>query len=395
MPSLTRFQLQAKICWLCSVQIAFFAILCVASASSALDKQSGEKPQRQGSKTSIEGKNTKDSKNQGKENKNSDTLRRQNAGHTLVLFRRIDPQIYTLGPGDGLQVNLWGAYDSFEEVQVSADGKLTLPTIGEFEVSGLTVRQTEELIKLKVKQYYNKNVQAGLALSSLRSFKVPVLGAVANPGHYDATLDTRVSDLLDQAGGLLPSASQRHVQVKNGEGVRIEADLIAYLRLGSIKDNPSLVDGDHIFVPPGQLVSVWIMDETTPNLESPMSLYEIKDGLTLQGLIQEMGGVNPAWDLKQIHIVRTDWTGQEPVKRRVDLGALMVDGDTSKDMVLHHGDYIFFARRNQLPYLDGNDEVVGGGIPRVYRQPSSNKDSPASSKRSDHAKSLSGDRRSP
>lgn len=282
-----------------------------------------------------------------------------------ALFKLIDPEKYILGPGDSIAVNLWGAHDSFEEVLISADGKLTLPTLGELKVAGLTLRQAEDLIKLNVKKYYTNNVYAGIALSSLRSFKIPVLGAVANPGHYQATLDMRVSDLLDEAGGLLPGASRRHIQIKNGDRVRSEADLIAYLRMGSVKDNPFLLEGDILFAPAIPVSTVWLMDEASTNLESPLTLYEIKEGQTLADLIKELGGMNPAWDLQEVHIIRNAWSGKgkEAVQQKIDLHTLLFEGDDSHDTVIRQGDYIYFARKGTMPYLNGNDEVTGIAVP--------------------------------
>ncbi len=342
--------------------ILFIAIACAIAPPLSLAQKKSTKsmPSQQ-----SEGKNPAETKPKGASKESSKSSKGAGA---QALFKLIAPEKYVLGPGDGIAVNLWGAHDSFEEVVVSADGKLTLPTLGELKVAGLTLRQTEDLIKLNVKKYYTNNVYAGIALTSLRSFKVPVLGAVENPGHYEATLDMRVSDLLDEAGGLLPGASRRHIQIKSGESVRIEADLIAYLRMGSIKDNPFLLEGDILFVPATPLSTVWLRDEASPNMESPLTAYEIKNGQTLTDLIKELGGVNPMWDLREIHIVRNHRSEKGTTKQKIDLHALIFEGDTSHDAVLHQGDYIFFARKGTIPYLNGNDEVTGIEVPYGFQE---------------------------
>ena len=340
--------------------LLLIAVSCAIAPSLSFAQQNGtaSKPLQASEKTKPAVTNPKGASSK----ENSKSLKGRGS---QALFKLIDPEKYILGPGDGIAVNLWGAYDSFAEVLISADGKLTLPTLGELKVAGLTLRQAEDLIKLNVKKYYTNNVYAGIALSSLRSFKVPVLGAVANPGHYQATLDMRVSDLLDEAGGLLPGASRRYIQVKNGDSVRSEADLIAYLRMGSVKDNPFLLEGDMLFVPAIPFSTVWLLDEASTNLESPLTLHEIKEGQTLADLIKELGGVNPAWDLQEIHIVRNHWSenGKKTIKQKIDLHALFFEGNTARDTVLHRGDYIFFARKGTTPYLNGNDEVTGIEVP--------------------------------
>lgn len=353
--------------WLLLLVAMSCAIASLPSLSFAQKKSTESKTPQQGEKS-----NPADTKAKGASNKAS-SKSSKGAG-AQALFKLIDPEQYILGPGDNITVNLWGAYDSLEEVVVSADGKLTIPTLGELKVAGLTLKQTEDLIKFNVTKYYTNNVYAGIALSSLRSFKVPVLGAVANPGHYEATLDMRVSDLLDEAGGLLPGASRRHIQVKSGDSVRTEADLIAYLRMGSAKDNPFLLEGDILFVPAAPFSTVWLMDEASTNIESPLTLYEIKEGQTFADLIKELGGVNPAWDLQEIHIIKNHWGEKGKVKQKIDLHALIFEGDASHDTVLHQGDYIFFARNGTIPFLNGHNEVTGIEVPYGFRElPSHNK----------------------
>lgn len=363
----------------------FYVIVLLPSVALAGKKNIDMGEQSSKSSSSVE-TNAKKAPRSSKEEPSSPKPSSNGSGtDSKPLFKRIDPQKYILGPGDHIDVNLWGSYDSFEQAVVSADGKLTLPTIGELYVSGLTLRQAEEHIKNNVKQFYNKNVHAGLALSSLRSFKVPVLGAVANPGHYEATLDTRVSDLLDSAGGLLPSASQRHIQVKSEIGLRIEADLIAYLRLGSVNGNPFLLEGDVVFVPSTLSAAIWILDETTPT-EEPMRLYEIKDGMLLTELIKELGGVNPAWDLQHIHVVKSHRNGN--VSERVDLQALVLGGDSQQDIALHHGDYLYLSRRTHIPYLNDYEEVVGVETPSMLQHSPSGQPAPRAPKRSSETMAL-------
>src|SRR5579885_2253405 len=116
-------------------------------------------------------------------------------GEAVILSKRVDPAQYVLGPGDSLVINLWGEYDEVYEQTVSAEGKISLPTIGELMVSGETLARAEARLGVEVRKYY-RNVQSGISLLGLRQFKVAVLGAVQEPGSYPATLDMRVSDVV-------------------------------------------------------------------------------------------------------------------------------------------------------------------------------------------------------
>lgn len=85
---------------------------------------------------------------------------------------------------------------------MTPDGKISLPTIGDLRVEGLSLAKAAALIESEVEQYY-RNVKSGLSLQSLRVFEVSVLGEVENPGSCLATPVKRVSDLINAAGGVL------------------------------------------------------------------------------------------------------------------------------------------------------------------------------------------------
>lgn len=293
-------------------------------------------------------------------------------GGGLTLFKQIDPAKYVLGPGDGLTINLWGEYDSFEEQNVSAEGKISLPTIGELKVSGLSLVQAEALLKRSVEKYY-RNVTSGLSLTALRTFKVAILGAVHAPGNYPATLDTRVSDLLVQAGGALPGGSLRRIQVKQGGKVRAMCDLNAYLKRGVEQVNAFLREGDVIFVPPvsGSVIRVFdnaalggVSADGENSLPSLPLEYELEEGQKFSDLVYDLGGLNPGWDFFNVYVVRQRPDGEGTIKFKVDIQKLLIDKDDAKDIVLQKGDHVFFNTETRSPYLNGRGEVVG--IERSY-----------------------------
>lgn len=66
-----------------------------------------------------------------------------------------DPYVYTLNPGDLVQVEI-AEDDQYEwETEVLPDGSATFRWAGELDVMGLTLRETRELLKVRLKRYYN------------------------------------------------------------------------------------------------------------------------------------------------------------------------------------------------------------------------------------------------
>ncbi|MCB9936239.1 MAG: polysaccharide biosynthesis/export family protein [Planctomycetes bacterium] len=65
-----------------------------------------------------------------------------------------DPYVYTLTPGDVVQVEIAEDDDYDWETTVLPDGSATFKWAGEIEVMGMTLKQTRETLKSKLTRYY-------------------------------------------------------------------------------------------------------------------------------------------------------------------------------------------------------------------------------------------------
>jgi len=267
-----------------------------------------------------------------------------------ALSRAVVPDEYLLGPGDALSVNFWGEYNDTFSARVTPDGKISLPTIGDLEVKGLSLTKAEALIQSEAKRYY-RNVKIGLSLSALRVFQVLVLGEVQAPGTYLATPVRRVSDLINQAGGVLQGGSQRHIQVRRDGQPYATADLFAFLRNGEQAANPTLRDGDVIFVPPmsSMRVSVYISEVTTAagtgaiTENSVPYTVELKEGERLSVLLSEVGGPSPWWDLEGVFIERVTHAPEGMMRIPVNLRLYFLEKDESQNILLQSGDQVYIS----------------------------------------------------
>jgi protein involved in polysaccharide export with SLBB domain len=276
-----------------------------------------------------------------------------------ALSRAVIPDQYVLGPGDGVSINIWGEYDDSYQLRVSPDGKISLPTIGDLMVKGLTLTQVDALIDTQVKKYY-RNVKSGLSLTSLRVFEVLVLGDVAKPGTYLATPVRRVSDLIDKAGGILPSGSGRHIQVRNNGQVYASADLQAFLRKGDLSSNPFVRDDDVIFVPAigDRRVSVYVSEVATEaggalSENSIPHIVELKQGERLSTVISEVGGISPWWELGGVLIERVSHVPEGTMRISLDLQRYVLEKDESQNPVMEAGDQVYIPASVRRVFVTG------------------------------------------
>ncbi|MBN8555154.1 MAG: SLBB domain-containing protein [Deltaproteobacteria bacterium] len=156
---------------------------------------------------------------------------------------------YELGPGDVLNMQLWGARNSITKIYVSANYDLFIPSIGPINVRGLSLGKLQEIFKKRITERY-KNTQGSIALFSPREFIVPVVGAVMVPGEKPSTALIRLNEFILKNGGFASNASRVSLEIKNK---RLNTKQIVnyqnYVLLGDYSGNPFLRDGDEIFVP--------------------------------------------------------------------------------------------------------------------------------------------------
>jgi hypothetical protein len=74
--------------------------------------------------------------------------------NVLTLEKPINPETYTVGPGDILSVNIWTSPPLNFLVQVTVEGTAIIPTVGEVKVAGRTLQDAKEDIIRKIRTKY-------------------------------------------------------------------------------------------------------------------------------------------------------------------------------------------------------------------------------------------------
>src|SRR5437870_4602271 len=134
----------------------------------------------------------------------------------VVQAGAIDPASYVLGPGDGLELDLWGRLARTVPLDVSPEGRVFVPGRGSMDVSGKTLAWAREhVLKMVAEQYVG--VRGDVRLVTLRTFKVFLSGDVKATGAVEVNSATRVSEAIARVG-LLEGASRRNISVQHANG---------------------------------------------------------------------------------------------------------------------------------------------------------------------------------
>jgi protein involved in polysaccharide export with SLBB domain len=168
-------------------------------------------------------------------------------GRVITLPGPVDPDVYRVGPGDVLLLQMWGKLSRSVPIEVGPEGTVLVPGAAVMNVAGRTLSEVRADVLHLMGQRY-RDVSMDLRLARPRTFRVYLTGQVKQPGPVDASGALRVGDVVtgDQ---LLAAASHRRIEVRRTDGTHEFCDLDLFLQTGDASSNPWLRDGDVIQVP--------------------------------------------------------------------------------------------------------------------------------------------------
>jgi len=257
----------------------------------------------------------------------------------------IDPAAYVLGPSDQLLMILKGPETEMHFLRVFPEGNVILPNYGAFHASGLTLEKFTVQVREHLRRYY-RNIDIDVQLSVPRTFIVYVLGEVGSPGPVEVTAMSRVSHAVARAGGFQAGGSHRMIEIREAEESTRIADLFLFLQTGNFEYNPTLKEGQMVFVPLKEITASVIGEARKTGQ------YELVEGETVGDLLGFAGGIGPMGD------------GTRILRERIVHGKAfplysfsLEDADT---VGIEHMDV--FIIDNIMSY-DGDNpvQVVGGG----------------------------------
>lgn len=161
-------------------------------------------------------------------------------------------QDYVIGPQDLLAIDVWHEPELSQTVPVRPDGKISLPLIGELEVSGLTPRALQILLAKELEAYIHKP-QVTAIVREVNSRKYYLIGEVERPGSYPLSPHMTVLDALATAGGFRDFAKIQQIYLlrlrPDGSRNRLHFDYKAAVNGKAWYRDIELQMGDTLIVP--------------------------------------------------------------------------------------------------------------------------------------------------
>jgi polysaccharide export outer membrane protein len=220
-----------------------------------------------------------------------------------------------LGIGDAVHVIVHQQPDLTTDARINERGGINLPLIGEVKVAGLAPIEAANAIGESYKKgQFLKNPQVSVAVTTVRSRQVSVLGAVTRPGRYPLD-DTsyQLADVIAAAGGITAAGADTVVVMRNGKEERVP-----------------LLGGKGYALKGGETINVerapvfYIHGEVARS-----GAYRVEPNMTVMQAIAAGGGITPRGSDRRLKM------------RRVDSSGKLVERDASLQDTVKADDVIF------------------------------------------------------
>ena len=285
---------------------------------------------------------------------------------------------YMLMPGDSLLVTITGATNYSYITAVTFEGKITLnmpvasmPTlegtyvpqydvVAAIPVYGLSLKSAKDSVARAFSRYL-RNFSVDLTLIGMRIFDVLVVGEVGNPGVVQALPVSRISMVIDDAGGINSIGSRAMIKLRRYGDVYLQVNLTEFERSGAVSANPFVQDGDVIIVPLMEKSVVVkgavfgkreyelrVAELTAAREKSSEGLYELLEDERVSDLVNKAGGLTPWADPASAYIERDE------EKLYINLSQVLADTSSAQNIKLEAGDVLVVPSVNSVVYVQGH-----------------------------------------
>lgn len=291
---------------------------------------------------------------------------------------------YLLGPGDRIEVNVYGYEEYSGAMSVLPDGTLALPLVGKVPAANRSPEQLGRELEVVLNQVL-VNPRVSVTLNALRPVVVNVSGAVYRPGPLQLQGATNigstdnetgtsyappsVSQAIVQAGGVTRTADVRDVVIlrslANGQTVRTRINLWDALYSETLPGEMLLRDGDLVFVPQlaaGETIDSQLLARSSlsPDTVRVRVVGEVTapgevgvpPNSSLSSAVAIAGGPTDDAKLGEVAFIRRQDNG-EVVQQVVDLSNLV------DDFQVQEGDVVVVPKTGTGSVLDFAQRLLG------------------------------------
>jgi polysaccharide biosynthesis/export protein len=271
----------------------------------------------------------------------------------VALTNQLDPawlqpptNLFTLGPGDKLEIELLDDPTSKTTTVVGPDGKVYFNLLPGVDVWGLTLGQAKQVMENELARYLRGTPRLNITLREVASKRVWLLGRFQSPGVYTLAAPMTLLEAISMAGGAQTFVGTKDVSggplgeeladlkrsfvIRNGR--LLPVDFSRLLNQGDLAQNIYLQPDDFVYFAPAFSREVYVIGAVVQPRPVPYA-----DGLTLAGAIA--GAYGTVRDAFLYHVVIVRGSLTQPEVAVVDYKAI-VQG-RAPDVALEPHDIVY------------------------------------------------------
>ena len=178
----------------------------------------------------------------------------------------------SLGPGDILQVSLYGEPDALRNgLVVGPDGRLNYLQARDVMVTGLTVEELRAKLEEVLLKFYRPPVRVIVIPQAYRSKKYALLGSVTQSGVFYLDQPITIVEAIAKAQGFASGTTRRTLPMvdlarsflmrkgEDGAFKKLDVDFEALFLQGDLEQNRSLAPDDYLYFPPLEQREVYVL----------------------------------------------------------------------------------------------------------------------------------------
>lgn len=239
---------------------------------------------------------------------------------TVTLTNELDrllletpTRMFTLGPGDRLELELIGDPLSRTTTVVGPDGKLYFNLLPGVDVWGLTLTDAKARLESSFTNYHREQPRIAMTLRGVESKRFWVLGSVQVPGVYAIATPKTLLESIAMAGGTLSMTSfqdqaaagigeeladlKRSFVLRQGRLVPVNFNRL--LHEGDLSQNIYLEADDFVYLPAAKARGICVLGAVTQARTVPYM-----EGMTVAGAVAGAYGTLRDAYLPQVAVVR-------------------------------------------------------------------------------------------
>jgi polysaccharide export outer membrane protein len=165
-----------------------------------------------------------------------------------------DSPLYVIGPGDTLNVFVWGDSELSTQVAVRPDGMITTPMVEDLPASGKTPTELARTLEAKLAKFVKspKVTVSVIEFVGRYTEQVRVVGQASQPQSINFRDGMTLLDVIIAVGGLTEFAAGNKAKVVrrvNGKTTEYRVRLDDLIRDGDISANVKMMPGDVLIIP--------------------------------------------------------------------------------------------------------------------------------------------------